>query len=132
MPITDNRFPKTYRLYLRKEIESLFIDGKIIQDLPIRSIYKILPAEITSFQAGVVVSKKNFKKAVDRNRIKRQMREVIRLNCRAVCEHFIKNNATLKVMFVFTGKTSPEYATLESKIILILQRLVKAHERTAE
>ncbi|MES1226963.1 MAG: ribonuclease P protein component, partial [Bacteroidota bacterium] len=74
---------KKERLKSRKSIEQLFNEGKSFAVSPCRVFYMILPfnATSTSFivQFGAGVSTKNFKKAVDRNRIKRLVREAYRL-----------------------------------------------------
>jgi ribonuclease P protein component len=127
----NNHFPKSMRLHLRKEIETLFENGKILQETSVRAIYKYVPFDGSPVHIGVSVPKRNFKKAVDRNRIKRQMREVCRLNIHQACELFTSKGVTLNVMFIFTSRKPPEYGVLQSKIILILQRLQEAYERVA-
>lgn len=123
-----NRFPKAVRLRLRKEIDDLFASGKAIKAFPVRAIYQFVPLPGEPLQIAVSVPKRMVKLAVNRNRIKRQMREVFRLNSHQLKHHLIGNNKRLQVMFVYTSKESPEYAVLESKIILILQRLQEADE----
>ena len=67
-----NGFGKTEKLKSRKQIDDLFARGKSFAIPPIRVSFQFLPAqEKPVFQAGVTASKRNFKKAVDRNRIKR-------------------------------------------------------------
>lgn len=74
---------KQARLKSRKAIDQLFKDGKSFTVFPFRVIYQFtkLPVSPDAFQlqAGFSVSKRHFKKAVDRNRIKRLMREAYRL-----------------------------------------------------
>ena len=122
------RFPKSSRLYLRKEIEILFLSGKNIKEYPVKAIYDFIPLRDSPLKIGVVVPKKLFKKAVDRNRIKRQIREVFRLNSGPFKDFFLSKATTVRVMFIFTGKELPDYVTLQTKIILILQRLQKNYE----
>ena len=74
-------FSKIERLKSKKEIDILFSDGKSISKYPIRLVYKKTDFnEKIKIRAGVSVSKRNFKKAVDRNFIKRLMRESYRKN----------------------------------------------------
>jgi len=131
MPAQSNRFPKSHRLHLKKEIEDLFASGKQIRKYPVNVIYGFYPGSEVPVKMAVSVPKKIIKLAVDRNRIKRQLREVYRLNCHEVFNYFGTRKINLHVMFIYTGKVSPDYAVLESKIILILQRLVKEHETDA-
>src|SRR5689334_5548279 len=72
-------FPKAERLKSRKQIEALFAGGKSVSVFPVRAVYELLPAEEPGLKVGVSASKRYFKKAVDRNRIKRLLRETYRL-----------------------------------------------------
>ena len=73
-------------------------------------------------QVAVTVSKRNFKKAVHRNRIKRLMREAYRLNKNLVVSYCEKMDISLAILFIYTGKTMPDYKDIEAKIILSLKR----------
>lgn len=123
-----NSFPKSVRLHFRKEIDELFNSGKSIKAFPVKAVYKMTPLTGDPLQVAVAVPKKFIKLAVNRNRIKRQMREVLRLNSHQCRQYFGNTNKRVQVMFIYSGKESPDYAVLESKIILILQRLQKADE----
>ncbi|EZH75169.1 ribonuclease P [Aquimarina atlantica] len=115
-------FNKKERLKSKKEIELLFSEGKSISKYPIRLVYrKSNLEESIKIRAGVSVSKRNFKKAVDRNCIKRLMRESYRKN------KYIVPNTThqFTFMFLFSGKEIPEYSLIESKIKGILQKFVE-------
>ncbi len=82
-------------------------------------------------QMAVAVPKRNFKLATERNRIKRQIREAYRLNCGGSSAYFKEKDLKLQLMVVYNSKEPPEYVGLESKIILILQRLQEIHERNS-
>ncbi|GAA4109431.1 hypothetical protein GCM10022393_06020 [Aquimarina addita] len=110
------------KLKSKKEIELLFSNGKSIAKYPIRLIYKKNHTDhIVSNNTGVSVSKRNFKKAVDRNRIKRLMREGYRKN-KYLVPHSTSHYFTL--MFLFTGNKMPDAGLIESKIKTILKQLV--------
>lgn len=123
-----NRFPKSSRLHLRKEINELFTSGKSIQAAPLRAVYKIIPEPGVPIRLAIAVPKRSVKLAVNRNRIKRQLREAFRLNCHAISEHLTQKGIRVQLIVVYNGKISPDYAIMESKIILILQRLLKITE----
>ncbi len=115
---------KIEKLKSKKEIELLFSEGKSISKYPIRLVYrKTTFEEKSAIKAGVSVSKRNFKNAVDRNRIKRLLRESYRKN------KYIVPNTThqFSFMFLYSGKEMPDYFLVESKIKGILQKFV-AHE----
>lgn len=80
---------------------------------------------IFTLQAGFAVSTKNFKKAVDRNRIKRLMREAYRLQKSVLEEVLIKNNKCLAVFIIYTGNELPGYQEIYSKMTNVINRLNK-------
>jgi ribonuclease P protein component len=131
MPNRPFRFPKSHRLHLKKEIDQLFLSGKQMRQFPVNVIYRFGQTQKVPVQMAVSVPKKIIKSAVHRNRIKRQIREVYRLNSVSMRNYFESKQTALQLMFIYTGKVSPDYAVLETKIILILQRLVKEHEMAA-
>jgi len=74
-------------------------------------------------QLLVVVPKRTFKHAVDRNRIKRLIREAYRTNKQLLWEKRSKDAQQLLIGFVYVGKTILPYAEIEKKLILVLHRL---------
>ncbi|MBK6640981.1 MAG: hypothetical protein IPG39_06920 [Bacteroidetes bacterium] len=60
--------------------------------------------------------------------MKRQIREIYRLSHHPYSAQLAALQKGVQLMFIFTGKESPDYAVLQSKIILILQRLLVADE----
>jgi len=74
-------------------------------------------------QFGVGVSSKNFKKAVDRNRIKRLTREAWRLQKNELKELLKTSNKQLNVFFIYTGKELPDFATIKDKVAVALKKL---------
>lgn len=76
-------------------------------------------------QAGFGAGSRNFKKAVDRNRIKRLSREAYRLQKIPLHDHLAAKGSNLALFLIYTGKELPDYDTLTKKIGLILQKLVK-------
>ena len=94
----DATYSKQEKLKKKKLIELLFQEGQSIKAFPVRLIY--LPHAHNGpghFQTGVSVSKKKFKSAVDRNRIKRLLREAYRLEKGELTE----NPDTKKHLFMF-------------------------------
>lgn len=74
---------------------------------------------------GVSVPKKKFKKAVDRNRIKRLVKESIRLNKTFFDQTLYKQNKSVHIMIVCYFEEIPDYVLVEEKIKKILDRLAK-------
>lgn len=119
-------FRKNERLCSRKIIQDLALKGKNIHINPIRLLWipSILNVSIPA-QAAFTVPKRNFKDAVDRNRIKRRMREAYRKNKSSLYSLISNNKNQYALLFVFTGKESITYFETEEKIKLILHRFAE-------
>lgn len=78
-----------------------------------------------ALQAGFTVSSKYFKKAVDRNRAKRLMREAYRLQKGTLNEILKEQHKQLAVFFIYVGNELPEYKTVFDKTGAVLTRLIK-------
>jgi ribonuclease P protein component len=123
---TSNSFRKEERLCSRKLIEKLVLEGKSINSYPFR--LKWLKTELKTkypAQLAISVSKRNFKRAVDRNRIKRLMREVYRKNKAIFYETLKLQQSQCVLLLSYTAKTIPEYLEVEKKLILLLQKFQK-------
>ena len=127
-------FGKTEKLKSRKLIEELFASGKSQNIFPIRVSYKFLPLqdnEKAGLQVGVSISKRNFKRAVDRNRIKRLLREAYRLQKNELIELLEEKKKKGYVFFIYSDKQLPEYSTVFStmtKCLEILKRKAAINE----
>jgi ribonuclease P protein component len=114
---------KNERLKSRKLIEQLFSTGKSFSVFPYRVVYLRTGITVT-MQAGFGASGKNFKKAVDRNRIKRLTREAYRLQKKALNNKLEENNQRFALFFIYTGKDLPAYTLVYEKMGIILQKLI--------
>lgn len=115
--MVNQKFPKSEKLKSSKTIEKLFLEGKSLVKFPVKLIF--LPSEPTEItQAAFAVPKRNFKNAVDRNRIKRQLRETYRLN-----KQLLPTNKGLKfaLLFLYVSKEKTTFVILEKSV----QRLLK-------
>ena len=111
----DFSFHKAERLCSKKIMDKLFQEGKTIFVFPVKIVY--LEIQLTSkypVQAAFTVGKRNFKRAVQRNLIKRRMREAYRLNKSKFYNEI--GEKQVAVFFIFTGKTIPEYKQIETSI----------------
>lgn len=111
-----------------KTIQKLFKEGKSFSHFPIRVLYMELGSQTSNLQAGFSVSTRHFKKAVDRNRIKRLMRESYRLQKNNLKNSLTESHKTLSLFFIYTGKELPEYELIYEKIGGALQRVSKILE----
>lgn len=118
-----NKFEK---LKSRKQIELLFAKGKSISAFPVKVFY--LPVEHTPVhpvQVGVGVSARNFKKAVDRNTIKRRMREAYRLHKLPIHEHLVAQQKSVAVFILWIDKQMPTTAALQDLMPAVIEKLIK-------
>jgi ribonuclease P protein component len=120
---------KDERLKSRKQIEQMFDTGKSFVVTPFR-VYFILNSESSTnnernlLQVGVGTSSKNFKKAVERNRIKRLIREAWRLQKNELEEKVKTSVKKLNVFFIYTGKELPDFTMVKDKVSVALKKLV--------
>ena len=118
-------FKKEEKLKSRKTIEQLFRDGKSFSNFPFRMLWKVTATSITPLQTGFAVSSKHFKRAVDRNRIKRLMREAYRLQKHDLQNVLKQQQKQLAVFIIYVGNELPEYDIIFEKTTKVLNRLIK-------
>lgn len=116
-------YPKKDKLKGKKRIEELFVRGESLAVYPLRMVYlKIDAEEAVEFKVGVTVSKKHFKKAVNRNQIKRLMREAYRLHRN---DFFSNKSASFALMILYLGKDIPDFISVEKKMKALLNKFSK-------
>lgn len=122
-----NTFGKEHRLKGKKVVSEIFTGPKkSVNSFPFRAFYVIGVSSPSIAKFGVSVPKRKFKRAVDRNRIKRLVKEAIRTNKFALEEELDKQSLSLNTMIVFNGDALPKYNFVELKIKEILERLVQS------
>ncbi|HJW27716.1 MAG TPA: ribonuclease P protein component [Saprospiraceae bacterium] len=118
---------KDERLRSRKAIEQLFAEGHSVNSFPLRLLWhEVLPAVSGAAQLQVMfaVSKRKFPRAVDRNRIKRLMRENFRLLKPGLLERLDPAHQ-FQMACIFIGDEIPPYAAIQKAITPALERWIK-------
>lgn len=117
---------KPERLNKKKIIEKMFAGGsRSFSIFPLRVVW--LPVEELDMQASILisVSKRRFKRAVKRNRIKRQIRETYRLNKQILLAPLTEKNRRLAIAFIYLADELMNSALVEEKIKAALTRIVE-------
>jgi ribonuclease P protein component len=117
-------FGKAEKLKSRKEIESLFAEGKSLAVFPLRVKYRFRPfSEGAPVQVAVSVSKKGFRRATDRNRIKRLLREAYRLQKAALVQQVTEKGLQAVLFFMYTDKEKAAFDVIFSAMTHCLNQL---------
>ena len=148
-------FTKTEKLKSRKRIDWVFKEGKSLSVFPFKVFYLLAPSPAVPLppqapsllpatpragpaipsthsasspaplQAGFGAGSRHFKKAVDRNRIKRLSREAYRLQKQPLVDVLAEKKCSMALFFIYTGKQLPDHDTVKAKIGVLLQQLIK-------
>ena len=124
----DNKrfpFPKEERICSKKTLETLLSNKQQFFAYPFKCYYQFLPFEEGApiVQMAIAIPKRTVKSAVTRNRIKRMVREVYRLQNKMILSTVINKNQKIVLLFVFIGREIPSYHLVEEKIIMLLSQI---------
>lgn len=123
-------YPKNERLKSKTTIGLLFSEGKSVSKYPLRLVYR--EAEENSeekIKLGVSVSKKYFKKAVDRNYFKRVLRETYRLNKHLLLDQL---DQPYSIMFFYQTKDKLSYQEINTKTIQLFEKFLQQINKTPD
>jgi ribonuclease P protein component len=112
-------FGKEEKLCSQKKIAEVFTQGKVVFSHPLRVSFIARSESIEPTMFLVSVPKRNFKKAVHRNQIKRHIRESIRLNKTIL----LNSRNKYDICIVYTGKKIPESKDIDKKIKDVLGKI---------
>jgi ribonuclease P protein component len=129
---TNNTYSKQEKLKSRKALEQLFAKGKSFSVFPIKVFFTVSDVSVSDVidnpalvQAGVGVSSRIFKKAHDRNKVKRLLREVYRTQKQPLYTSVASNQQQLNVFFLYIGKELPVFADLQIAMEKTLEKLIR-------
>jgi len=105
-------------------MKDLFASGKSLNAYPLKLIYATVDAsEDAPLKTGVGASSRHFKHAVDRNRIKRLLRESYRLR-KGKLLPVLEKNKSLVLFFLYTGKELPKPEQIDEALNKLLDKLM--------
>jgi len=114
------------RLKSRKQIDLLFRQGTHLNIFPLRvSFIANSEAREEPLQFGVGVSGRWFKKAVDRNRIKRLVRESWRVQKNGLKKILLEKQMSMIVFIVYTGRELPEHDQIRESTARVIENLCR-------
>jgi ribonuclease P protein component len=116
--LIQHTFHRTERLKKEKLIKELFDKGSSFYFFPFKVFFMSNPDQSNAFnQVLVSVSKRNFKKAVDRNLLKRRMREAFRLN-----KNLIAAPNKLLIAYIYSAKEILTFAQIQERLVKTFNR----------
>jgi ribonuclease P protein component len=121
-----HNLPKNERLSGIKNIEKLFTEGNSFIVYPLRVFFRFCELK-SEFPVQILagVSKKRFKKATDRNKIKRQIKEAYRLNKETIVNFYSTKNNCVHIAFFYIADLLPEKNNVEEKMKIALVRIIE-------
>ncbi len=126
-------FKKQERLTNKRTFDKLFNSGKSISVSPFRWVWieftssssLLLKEKVVRVEVGISVPKKSFAKAVQRNKLKRRIREAYRKNKHLLYAFLEKKNLHIALMVIYTSREELSYNEIEQKMVVSLQKLIE-------
>ena len=126
MSVPVHKFHRNERLCGKIRIQQLFEQGKTIKLYPLKIVYKVVEDEPNvSVKFLVSVPKRLIKKAVDRNTIKRRLREAYRLEKHQLIAFCQENNLQIDIAYLYLSNQMPTYKQLSEKVQLSVSTLLQ-------
>ena len=122
----DQTFGKEYKLCSQKKIESLFKTGNLVKKFPLIVHFQEVEETLSKpFQVVISAPKRIYRKAHDRNRIKRLMREAVRKNKNILESYLIPKNKNIILFLVYTYKEEIPLDVLMKKTEQLFNLVIK-------
>ena len=119
----ERGFSKQERICKRNDFNFLFSDGKSFFSYPFRCVFSEKNADVSLVRIAVTVSKKKFKLATDRNRIKRLIREAYRLEKQQLYNLMQEQPTALDMLIIYTEKQILDQKQIRNGMRILLKKL---------
>jgi len=128
-PMKTQGFSKQERICRRNDFNLLFSEGKSFFSYPFRCIFLQKASDEFAARIAISVSKKKFKRAVDRNRIKRLMREAYRLEKHTLYDRTQEQTASLDMLIIYTENKLLEYKPIRDGMRVLLKKMLLSDKK---
>ena len=119
----DYSFSKSYILSKQIDIDELFSKGKRIRNQAFTMLYQKVPLTASPFQVLISVPKRKIKKAVDRNYLKRCMREVVRKNKELlICQENVAEKS-VNFAIIYNVDSKLDYSNIEKHLLDLFKKI---------
>jgi ribonuclease P protein component len=129
-PVAGNLLKNTLgrcdKLKSALEIDELYRENKVVTCFPVKCYYSFSETvdKKSNLRVAFAAPKRSFKHAIDRNTIKRRMREAYRLHYKKIFETFIiQEDKQLKLFFIYVGKEILDFVNIEKNVQTVLQEI---------
>ena len=121
----NNKLTTSERLSRKSTIDKLYAEGRSVAAFPLRAVYIPLEAEEGEPTVSILiaVSKKRFRHAVDRNLVKRRLREAYRLNKHNFVETLQQQGGRMAIAILYLDKQHHSFHHLQTRLKKILQMI---------
>ena len=121
----DTRLTREERLRGKSAIDRLFSEGRSLAVFPLRAVYAVVSVpDMPEISLLVSVSKKRFKRAVKRNKVKRLIKETFRLKKNIAVEKLKEDGKQIHLAILYLDKEIPPYRTFDTRMEELLKRVV--------
>ena len=129
-----NTFPLKEHLKSKKAIEQVYANGTSVTSFPLRAVFIEQPQEVQEPTAAILinVAKKRFRHAVDRNLVKRRIREAYRTSKHPFIEALQNNGKKMAVAIIYIDNKHNSTAFIRKKMAKLLENILAKHEATCE
>ena len=117
-------FGKAYKLCSKKDIETLYREGRDVKYFPFYLKYSIGAVKNAPFQIVLVVPKKKFRNATTRNQIRRYIREAIRLEKNMLEEKLLGKEIAVSLFLVYAGDADISLSSAKKDIVKLFKKLI--------
>lgn len=118
-------FLKAHRLSSKKDIETLYTEGNSFTEFPFRFIWKAVNVDKFDIRIAISIPKKRFAHAVDRNLLKRRVRESFRKSYNVMIEEWQLKNIQIHLLVVYVDDIPRKQLEIDEKIHTGLKKITR-------